>query len=455
MVDSLTTVAAGSAEPTDPETHEFVARKWAPVLAARTIVGSRMLLAGICAFIAASPWVTIPETRGIYQTLLLCLAVVQTTILFSMYRDRSRTRSADLVVMATVATCAFIATAGTLEGRTETVEVLIVAYAIGCAGLMPWSVLHQAALAFGGALAIGANAYAVHGSLLYGIGLPRAVSVSVTLLLSVYISYELARRRMEAGREELARIRAEEALQALNARLEQRVAERTAEIEAANESLRSFSASVSHDLRAPVRAIGGLAHTFLEDFGEQLTPEAVARVTRIHDAAGRMQHIIESLLRLAQVVHAPMKHERVDLSEIARSVGERLAASEPTRRVQLEIQPGARAHGDAFLLELVLENLLSNAWKFTRDREVARIEFGVTLRDGLHVYSVRDNGVGFDPAAASRLFGAFERLHAAEGYEGTGIGLTTVERIIQRHGGTVWAESVPGSGATFSFTLAP
>jgi len=454
-VSSLSTVAAGGPEPTDPETQAFVARKWAPVLAARTIVGSRMLLAGICAFIAASPWVTVPETRGIYQTLLLCLAVVQTTILFSMYGDRSRTRTADLVAMATVATCAFIATAGTLEGRTETVEVLIIAYAIGCSGLMPWSTLHQAALAAGGALAIGANAYAVHGSLIHGIGIPRLVSVSLTLLLSIYISYESSRRRLEAGREELARLRAEEALQALNSRLEQRVAERTAEIEAANESLRAFGVSVSHDLRAPVRSIGGLAESFLEDFAGQLTPEAMARVSRIRDAAGRMHTIIESLLRLAQVAHVPMKNERVDLSEMARTIAERLSGSGPGRAVHFQIQPGARVHGDASLLELVLENLLGNAWKFTRDQEQPSIEFGFTLRDGLPAYFVRDNGVGFDASEGARLFEAFERLHAADGYEGTGIGLTTVERIVARHGGSVWAEGARGEGATFFFTLAP
>jgi PAS domain S-box-containing protein len=221
----------------------------------------------------------------------------------------------------------------------------------------------------------------------------------------------------------------------------------------ANDELESFSYSVSHDLRAPLRTIDGFSHALLEDCGDRLDETGKNHLSRIRAATQRMGVLIDDLLNLSRLSRTEMHTQSVDISAMAFSVAGDLQKSQPERRVQLLVEGGLETTADPGLLRAVLENLLSNAWKFTSKRASARIEFGVTHEDGTPTYFVRDDGAGFDPAYADRLFGAFQRLHSMSEFAGTGVGLATVQRIVQRHGGRIWAKSAVGHGATFYFTL--
>lgn len=243
------------------------------------------------------------------------------------------------------------------------------------------------------------------------------------------------------------------ALRASEARLEHRVALRTQELMAANRELETFSYSVSHDLRAPLRAVDGFSQALVEDEGERISAEGHEHLRRLRAAATRMGQLIDDLLRLSRLSRAELRHEPVDLSALARDVADGLVRGEPGRDTTFDIAPGLAAQGDARLLRVVLENLLGNAWKFTSQRSGARIELFAESRDGRPHYCVRDNGVGFDMAYASKLFSPFQRLHRPTEFPGTGIGLATVQRIIHRHGGDITAEAVPDGGATFRFSL--
>jgi PAS domain S-box-containing protein len=223
--------------------------------------------------------------------------------------------------------------------------------------------------------------------------------------------------------------------------------------EAASRELEAFSYSVAHDLRAPLRAVNGYSAALTEDLGDELGPEATDQLTRIGAAAGRMGHLIDALLELARTSRAELARERVSLSDEARAVLAHLAASEPERVVELVIADGLVVHGDPRLLRVLLENTLGNAWKFTSRRAAARVEVGLSEADGARAYFVRDNGAGFDMEYAAKLFAPFQRLHKASEFPGTGIGLATVQRIVQRHGGSCWAEGAVEEGATFFFTL--
>jgi PAS domain S-box-containing protein len=223
--------------------------------------------------------------------------------------------------------------------------------------------------------------------------------------------------------------------------------------ESANRELEAFNYSVAHDLRAPLRSIDGFSALILEDYGSALDAEALRHLQRVRDAAQHMGRLIDSLLALGRVTRLSVRNERVDLSELARASAERLKESQPDRVAEFVIGDGFTERGDSALLGAAIENLLSNAWKFTRDQPLARIEFGATQEGGHAAYFVRDNGAGFDMAYASKLFGVFQRLHTEREFEGTGVGLATVQRIVHRHGGRVWAEGKVGEGACFHFTL--
>ncbi|MGZ3455725.1 MAG: sensor histidine kinase [Polyangiales bacterium] len=237
--------------------------------------------------------------------------------------------------------------------------------------------------------------------------------------------------------------------------LEARVRMRTAQLEAANRELEAFSYSVSHDLRAPLRTIDGYGTALEEDLGDRLDEKARGHLTRLRSASSRMNVLIDDLLGLARVGSGDMRDEAIDVSALARSIADELARQSPDRRFEIVVRDGVSARGDASLVRAVLENLLGNAFKFTARAPVAKIEVGSTQEGERAVFFVRDNGAGFDMKYAAKLFAPFQRLHSVKDFPGTGVGLATVQRIVHRHGGRIWADSKPGEGTTFFFTLAP
>jgi signal transduction histidine kinase len=225
------------------------------------------------------------------------------------------------------------------------------------------------------------------------------------------------------------------------------------DLEHKNRELESFSYAVSHDLRAPLRRVDGFRRALVETQTERLDDTGRRYLDRIAEATHQMGELIDDVLYLARVTRAEVRDQEVDLSALATAILERLREAEPEREVEVRIRPGVSARGDGQLLRIALENLLENAWKFTRRTEVPRIEFGQASLGGEPTYFVRDNGAGFEMAYVDRLFRPFQRLHLTGEFPGTGIGLATVQRVIHRHGGRIWAEAVPGQGATFHFML--
>ena len=236
-------------------------------------------------------------------------------------------------------------------------------------------------------------------------------------------------------------------------RMEAELRQRTADLEAANKELESFSYSVSHDLRNPLGVIEGFSEILLEEYGSTLDDTAKGYVQRVRVVAAEMAQLIQDLLHFCLAQRAEIQHEQVDLTAIADEIVEELHEIEPDRQVTFVVARGLQAIGDRGLLDVVLRNLIGNAWKFTRRQPAARIEVGTVMQGDQTAYYVRDNGIGFDMEEASKIFGAFHRLPAAQEFGGSGIGLATVQRVIHRHGGRIWAEALLGRGATFYFTL--
>jgi light-regulated signal transduction histidine kinase (bacteriophytochrome) len=252
-----------------------------------------------------------------------------------------------------------------------------------------------------------------------------------------------------AIRDVTQRKRMEEDVQKLNEDLKQRAAQ----LEAANKELEAFSYSVSHDLRAPLRSIDGFSHVVLEDYGEQLPADARGYLERVRAAAQRMAVLIDDLLNLSRVTRTAVQPKFINLSKMADDIVQGLQETQPDRQVTFSLTPDLMVEADPHLMHIVLENLLSNAWKFTSKHEQPVIEFGQRAHVKERTFYVRDNGVGFDMAYADKLFGVFQRLHSVSEFPGTGVGLATVQRIISIHGGRIWAESAEGKGTTFYFTL--
>ena len=249
------------------------------------------------------------------------------------------------------------------------------------------------------------------------------------------------------------RRRATEEVQRLNEELEQRVLARTADLERANAELEAFSYSVSHDLRAPLRAIDGFSQALLEDYAGKFDDTGLDYISRVRSGAQRMGRLIDDLLKLARVSRGDFIRESLDLTAMAEDVVADLRSNEPERDLEISILPGMVAQGDSRLMRIALENLLSNAWKYTSKKQETRIEFGLCHQADEDCFYIKDNGAGFDMTYADKLFGAFQRLHDTHEFSGTGIGLATVQRIIHRHGGHIWADAKVGKGAVFYFTL--
>lgn len=277
------------------------------------------------------------------------------------------------------------------------------------------------------AATVNANSHQMRRILLFG----YAVAFLFLFVESVVIHKEMERRRAA----------------------EQATEKRSAELEAANKELEAFCYSVSHDLRSPLRGIDGFSQALLEDYSAHVDETGQDYLRRIRAGSQRMSTLIDDLLNLSRYTRVEMRREPTDLSEIGSSVADELRMLQPAREVEFVIAPRLHSESDPRLMRVVLENLLGNAWKFTSKKKHARIEFGKTDDNGSSAFYVKDNGAGFDPAYTTRLFGAFQRLHGVSEFPGTGIGLASVQRIIHRHGGRVWAESAVDQGATFYFTL--
>jgi PAS domain S-box-containing protein len=249
------------------------------------------------------------------------------------------------------------------------------------------------------------------------------------------------------------RRKAEEEVRKINTSLEQRVADRTLELETANRELEAFSFSVSHDLRAPLRSIDGWSLALEEDYYSQLENKGREYINRVRRETQRMGQLIEDMLKLSGMSRTEMKKVQIDLSELTQSIVKRLIEPVKDRPVEVVIQPGLVCLGDPNMIDIALTNLLENAFKFTGKQPLPRIEFGSSVINEKQTWFVRDNGVGFDMAYSKNLFSAFQRMHKQSDFPGTGIGLATVQRIIHRHGGVIWADSKPGLGTTIYFTI--
>jgi PAS domain S-box-containing protein len=277
--------------------------------------------------------------------------------------------------------------------------------------------------------------------------------ITVESRMTLVIGPDGRKTALKTNRDMTEEKRAQEEIRQLNRQLEQRVKDRTAQLEASNGELEAFAYSVSHDLHAPLRGIDGWSLALLEDYGPKLDQNAHQYLERVREETQRMGRLIDDLLKLSRFTRVELQHESVDLSSLALRIAGRLREAEPGRHMEFSIEDGLVTGGDSHLLEIVLSNLLGNAVKFTGPRALARIEFGQTrCQEGLAFY-VRDNGVGFDMAYAKMLYGAFQRLHKHAEFPGTGIGLATAQRVLRRHGGKIWADAKTDAGATFYFTI--
>jgi signal transduction histidine kinase len=266
-------------------------------------------------------------------------------------------------------------------------------------------------------------------------------------VLNILEDFEGEKANVERANEQLEREISERKL------AEEEIQRTNRELRAANKELEAFSYSVSHDLRTPLRSIDGFSQAVLEDYGDKLDPTAKEHLQRVRQAAQRMAALIDDMLNLSRVTRCELHLENLDLSAMAKLIASELQEAEPSRRVEFVIENGLTAMGDSQLLRAAMENLLRNSWKYTSGHPTARIEFGRRNEKENPSLFVRDDGAGFDPRYADRLFGAFQRLHTAKEFPGTGVGLATVQRIIHRHGGEIWAEGAVEKGATFYFTL--
>jgi light-regulated signal transduction histidine kinase (bacteriophytochrome) len=299
--------------------------------------------------------------------------------------------------------------------------------------------------------------YLTTGMLSIGIIVTLAVLLAVALVLAAF-ARRRAREAQSANRKlasEIAeRVRAQDELNELNVDLERRVAERTQQLQEANNQLEAFSYSVAHDLKAPLHAISGFSRIVIEDYGPKLDEDLQRHLQSIASGAQRMETLIEDLLAFSRQGRKEMTPSDIEMGELAASVFEELRSAVPERKIELNLQPLRPARGDRAMIRQVLVNQLSNAMKFTQGKDNTCIEVGCSQNGSDHnIYYVKDNGAGFDMKYSGKLFGVFQRLHSGQEFEGTGVGLAIVQRVVQRHGGRVWAEGKVNVGTTFHFTL--
>ncbi len=440
------------AEPTRDEIREHVRRQRRPMLVARAAGGVGIILGGVVSFCLAKLLFE-PATAFSWYTPFLALALLQLAVLVYLRRPVSGLQVERIALFDVVAACAVISWGGALSQRTHSSQLFLLGVCMSAAALVPWGPRIQALLAVTVLVAVQVNAFLVAGDFLSALGFPTMVPMVILLATSIYIADSLDRTRMAAGKEELLRVRAEEETRELNKKLEERVAERTAEYHAVNRELEAFTYSVAHDLRAPLRSMDGFAAAVLDDYGSALDETGRQFLRRIRGSAQKLGNLIDDLLKLAQVARLRVERRAVDLSAVFADAVVKLEKLSGDREVEVLVGEGITVHADASLLRLAVENLLANAWKFTGNEDAPRIECGAMEDAGRSVYFVRDNGVGFDDAYAEKIFKVFERLHTDAQFEGTGVGLATVRHVVERHGGRVWASGETGVGAVFYFTL--
>jgi len=346
---------------------------------------------------------------------------------------------------------------GIIRGDYTSNAIISIGITTCAAAIIPWGWREQSVLVVVMMVGLIYDAAHVSGGNIGSIGTHVLLTILVTVGGSLYVTLRLDRARREIDRRQQED---EESIDRLTRDLEQRVHERTGELESvnadlkqANKELQGFTYSVSHDLRGALRVISGLSQLLTDEHGVGLDPAARRYADQIRSSTIRVGQLVDALLALARVSRSKLRIEPFDLSQAAVEIGALLGDRDPERRVTLVVEPGLRADGDPALLRTLLENLLENAWKFTAGTGDARIEVGAVGNPATREYFVRDNGAGFDMQYADKLFRPFERLHEAADFEGTGIGLATVQRVVLRHGGRVRAEGAEKSGATFWFTL--
>ncbi len=386
--------------------------------------------------------------------LLLTQAVIVLTALQAVRRRSVRERILPLAIATFSVVYATLATTGILLGGSSMMSLLFSAVSLAAVTMLPWGYRPQLLHVSSTGLALLANVYLLATFDPPGwIVVANVALIGIALLAAVFIAARIQSYREQLVSEHLELESTRKLIRSLDEQLETRVSERTADLEATNRDLETFSYSVSHDLHGPLRTVSGFAESLMEDYGDQLGPDALDQVRRVHAGTQRMRELVDGLLELSRLGRAELVREDADLSDAARLVVAELESGSPQREVEITIPDGIRAYADPRQVQSLIDNLVGNAWKFTAGRKPARIEIGTVAVDGRPAYFVRDNGVGFDMDDHDRLFSAFERSERAASIGGLGIGLATASRIVARHGGRIWAESEPDHGATFYFTL--